>query len=186
MTGHRHFNIYSNEHPLRKGVKRGQRSSHALHPLRRQGFRAQDLVEFALIFPVLMLFVFGIIDFGRVFHVLIVISNAAREGARYGMAYGIVCPPDPDDPTKRDCSPDYDTYDESIIDAASIQEAGNSNLLLTADQVTPSCPPIDDPVDKCYTGQPLRVEVTYTYQPFMSIVFSEGITLTREMEMVNP
>jgi Flp pilus assembly protein TadG len=34
-----------------------------------------------------MLLLFGVIDFGRIFHVLIAISNAAREGARYGVMF---------------------------------------------------------------------------------------------------
>jgi Flp pilus assembly protein TadG len=41
-------------------------------------------VEFAIIFPVLMLLVFGIIDLGHGWYMKHLISNASREGARYG------------------------------------------------------------------------------------------------------
>ena len=75
-----------------------------------------------------MLLLFGVVDFGRIFHVLIAISNAAREGARYGVIYGV------------DRSGGAYTINESVIDNAAIQEAGNFNLQLTADQVKPSCP----------------------------------------------
>lgn len=44
--------------------------------------RGQTLVEFALIVPLLLLLLFGVIEFGRVFHAQLVITNAAREGAR--------------------------------------------------------------------------------------------------------
>jgi hypothetical protein len=44
-------------------------------------------VEFAIIFPILMLLVFGIIDFGRYWYIGHVISDASREGARYGSRY---------------------------------------------------------------------------------------------------
>ena len=44
----------------------------------------QSLVEFALILPVFLLIVFGIVDFGLAFDASIGISNAAREGARQG------------------------------------------------------------------------------------------------------
>jgi Flp pilus assembly protein TadG len=39
-------------------------------------------VEFAIVFPVLMLIVFGIIDFGRALNDQITLTQAAREGAR--------------------------------------------------------------------------------------------------------
>jgi Flp pilus assembly protein TadG len=42
----------------------------------------QALVEFALVFPVLMLLVVGIIDFGFAFNTWNTAQNAAREGAR--------------------------------------------------------------------------------------------------------
>ena len=41
-----------------------------------------EFVEFALAFPLLMLVVMGIIDFGILFQQYEVITNAAREGAR--------------------------------------------------------------------------------------------------------
>jgi Flp pilus assembly protein TadG len=39
-------------------------------------------VEFAIVFPILMLIVFGIIDFGRALNAQITLTQAAREGAR--------------------------------------------------------------------------------------------------------
>ena len=44
--------------------------------------RGQSLVEFALVVPVLLLLLFGIIDFGRVFHASLTIDHAGREAAR--------------------------------------------------------------------------------------------------------
>lgn len=44
----------------------------------------QSLVELAIILPVLMVILLGIIDFGRVFYAYVTITNASREGARYG------------------------------------------------------------------------------------------------------
>jgi Flp pilus assembly protein TadG len=41
-----------------------------------------ELVEFALTFPLLLLVVLGIIDFGTMFQQYEVVTNAAREGAR--------------------------------------------------------------------------------------------------------
>lgn len=39
-------------------------------------------VEFALLLPVLLLLVFGMIDFGRILNAQITLTQAAREGAR--------------------------------------------------------------------------------------------------------
>lgn len=51
----------------------------------RRGERGQDLIEFALLLPLLLFLVLGIIDFSLVFFSYNTISNAAREGARYGI-----------------------------------------------------------------------------------------------------
>ena len=46
--------------------------------------RGQSLLEIVLILPVILLLCFGIFDFGRAVYFKCVITNAAREGARYG------------------------------------------------------------------------------------------------------
>ena len=45
--------------------------------------RGQALAEFALILPVLFLLIAGIIEFGRGWNIKQVVTDAAREGARY-------------------------------------------------------------------------------------------------------
>lgn len=47
--------------------------------------RGQTMVEFALVFPVFILVVLGVIDLGRAVWQYNTLSNAAREGARYGI-----------------------------------------------------------------------------------------------------
>jgi Flp pilus assembly pilin Flp len=54
----------------------------------RKDRRGAALVEFALIAPLLFLFVFGIIEFGRAVMVQQIITNASREGARLGVLDG--------------------------------------------------------------------------------------------------
>jgi Flp pilus assembly protein TadG len=44
--------------------------------------RGAAAIEFALLFPLLMLIVFGIIDFGRALNAQITLTQAAREGVR--------------------------------------------------------------------------------------------------------
>jgi Flp pilus assembly protein TadG len=45
------------------------------------------LVEMALVVPVLLLLVFGAVDFGRAYYVKIEVTNAAHAGAEYGSQY---------------------------------------------------------------------------------------------------
>lgn len=52
----------------------------------RKRQRGANLAEAAIAIPILMLVVFAIVDFGRAYNVYQVITNAAREGARYSVA----------------------------------------------------------------------------------------------------
>ena len=47
-----------------------------------EGQRSQSIVEFALIAPVLLLILFGIVDFGRVIYIYATLNQAVHEGAR--------------------------------------------------------------------------------------------------------
>lgn len=44
--------------------------------------RGAAAVEFALVLPVLLILVLGIIEFGRAYHIQTTLSNAARDGVR--------------------------------------------------------------------------------------------------------
>lgn len=46
--------------------------------------RGQSLAGLAIMLPILLIILLGIIDFGRVFYAYVTITNASREGARYG------------------------------------------------------------------------------------------------------
>ncbi len=52
---------------------------------RRRRTRGQGLVEFALVLPVLLLLIFGIIEFARIFYSWLIITNAVRTGERYAV-----------------------------------------------------------------------------------------------------
>lgn len=49
--------------------------------------RGSTIVEFALIFPLLMTLGFAVWEFGRLYDAKIIATNAAREGARYAAAH---------------------------------------------------------------------------------------------------
>ena len=56
-----------------------------------RGSQAQALVEFALVMPLLLLLLVGIIDFGRALFVYSEVSNAAREAVRYAAVNSADC-----------------------------------------------------------------------------------------------
>lgn len=49
--------------------------------------RGQSLIEFALLLPLLMMIMAAAIDLARVFDTYVSITNASREGARYGASF---------------------------------------------------------------------------------------------------
>lgn len=52
--------------------------------------RGQSLVEMALTLPILLMVLLAIFDFGRMLFLYSEVSNAAREGARWGSVSGIL------------------------------------------------------------------------------------------------
>ena len=57
---------------------------------RRKGERGSELIEFALVFPMLLMVVLAIVDFGFLFQRYEVVTNAAREGARVAVLPGYI------------------------------------------------------------------------------------------------
>jgi Flp pilus assembly protein TadG len=47
--------------------------------------RGQDLIEYALVLPIMLLILMSILDLGRVVYVYSSLHNSVRDGARYGI-----------------------------------------------------------------------------------------------------
>jgi Flp pilus assembly protein TadG len=62
----------------------------------RPGERSQALIEFALVSPVLLLLVFGVVDIGRAVFYYDTLNHAAREGARAAVTASNRLPTDAD------------------------------------------------------------------------------------------
>jgi len=121
--------------------------------------KGQSMVELALILPIIILILFGILEFGRIFYSYIVITNAAREGARVG-AVG---------------SPDS-VIIERIREAAPLPHA-ESNLSITK---------LEPHVDSRTPGIPLTVEVSYDVYlvtPILEDILPNPITLKSRATM---
>ncbi len=56
-----------------------------MRSLKRSRQRGSSLLETALVVPLLLFILAGVVDIGLAYHTYIVMINAAREGARYGI-----------------------------------------------------------------------------------------------------
>lgn len=148
---------------------------------KRQRTRGQSLVEFALVLPVFLLMLFGLIDGARYVFASNALSNAAREGARKasveaswiakantscGTIGGPVCPAD------------AATLKTHVTTAANQEMApfgSVTNLYISCDD---SAPPTGQWVSgtactsATKSGQLVSVRVTYQWSAFTPIVSS--------------
>lgn len=58
--------------------------------------RSQSIVEFALVAPVLLMLLFGVVDFGRVIYTYITLNQAVNEGARTAIRDSALLPSNAD------------------------------------------------------------------------------------------
>lgn len=59
---------------------------------RGKALKGQTLVEFALVLPVFLVLIFGIVEFGRIVWAYSTLAHSAREGMRYASIHGINSP----------------------------------------------------------------------------------------------
>jgi len=138
-----------------------QLKKRSTHPRLHLPASGQELVEFAIVLPLLLLVTFGVLDLGRIFHVAITITNAAREGARYGMRHS-------------------DDMDGIVV--ATLTEAQDSGIDLSSSIIDVSCP------EGCGSGLPIRVSVQYNFTFIMiGFLFPEpNLAIVRSAEMMVP
>jgi Flp pilus assembly protein TadG len=139
---------------------------------RSRARRGQALVEFAIVLPVFLLILLGILDFGTLLYSRMTVINAARDGARVGITYA-------DTPT--------------VIPAqVTSQVTGSGGGLITSGMVSTTCvPSASSPSPKCggssFTnakpGDSVRVSVTYPYRPFFPLLFGQTINMTSTVQM---
>jgi Flp pilus assembly protein TadG len=138
----------------------------------RQG---QGLVEFALLLPILVLVVFGVLELGRAFFAFIAITNAAREGARV-----YTFRPDVTTLANIYTAIDSEVSASPLVKSTSIASrevrCGNSYAAASNDTALRACP----------KGQPIRVTVTYNHTLILRLVFPQTLTLRRSAEMMVP
>ena len=110
--------------------------------------RGAVAVEFALIFPILIVILLGIIEYGSVFNAQLLLTGAAREGARSMSITG----------------------DPAQAQSAAVDAASGLSPALTASNVTVSAP-------SCTVGADVTVTIQYT-KPFLTGFFGASLPLS--------
>lgn len=114
--------------------------------------KGQSLVEVALILPVLIVIMSGLLDLGRLYFAYVAVTDAAGEGA----AYAAIHPDDLD----------------GIVERA--QDASRGQVVIDEDLVEfdcPTCPGVQ-------SGHSVTVTVTYSFTlvtPFVADMVGDGV-----------
>lgn len=145
------------------------KAKRSLSKHKEKGVIGQGLLEFALIVLFLVLLLFGAFDLGRIFHTKIVISNAAREAARYLVR-------NPEDKVGG--------YTGTI--SAAINEAQNSAVTLFFSDVAPFCVDAVIPDDGCARNQTISVTINKTYSFFLSDMLGSSLAMSSVTQMYLP
>ena len=142
------------------------------------------MVEFAIVLPVFLLVLCGILDFGFMLFDRMSLINAVREGARAGSVIA--------DPTQI----------PAAVQARVISAAAQSGLGLSAPNVaavtclettstatpTPSCTwslyNVNSNKTGAQVGDSVLVTVNYNYQTFFPLLFGKKFTLSTTVQMV--
>jgi len=147
--------------------KQSQKKSSNRGPNRTQ-IQGQGMVEFALVLPILLLIVLGIIEFGRLLFMYAAVSTASREGARYGAAVGNI-----GGGVKRyeDCA----GIQAAVTRIGGIVGVTTDDIEIKYDDGTTikanSCPPLsDNPLDPILLGDRIIVTVSRQFQPIVPLV----------------
>ena len=118
-----------------------------LRPNKEEG---ASLVEFAILAPLFVVLLFGLVEFGLAMYSKGMITNASREGARFGVVYA----------TPRKTDGEITSKVQEYLATAGFQDDVNINV--TGAQGT--------------SGAPLTVSVTYPYTFQVLPNFVSGFT----------
>lgn len=119
--------------------------------------KGQSLVEFAILLPILLLLLMGILEFGIMLNSYLTINNSAREGARLGIVAG------------------SDLEINQLIATIS-PNLDSGNIIVN---ITPS-------EGNRISGGTLTVEVIYNYQvtiPIISNILNDVVVLKAKTSM---
>jgi Flp pilus assembly protein TadG len=138
----------------------------------RHAQRGSTLVEFAISAMVLLVLVFGIMEFALAIYAYHTISTAAELGSRWAMVRGIHCP-DPTCPASQDDVRNYVKTQTPLLDTSKIDVDTNwAN--------TGNC---SDPSEKA-PGCTVNVKVSYDFTFALPFVWNAPLQLSSTSQSV--
>jgi len=131
----------------------------------RKQLKAQALVEFALIFPLLMFLVYGLIEVSLLAFTYASVNTAAREAARYGSAVG-----DNNNNGGTEQFKDCDAIKVKAEKIGVLADIQDDDILIQYDKgpgtsVYATCPPSDVEL-----GDRIIVKIDIEYHPLIPMV----------------
>lgn len=138
--------------------------------------RGQGMVEFAMTLPILLMLIFGIMEFGRMLFVYSSVISAAREAARYGAAGGRI---DPNNLLSVNYFRDCNGIRAAAIRVAGIAGVSNTpaGVRIRYDNGTTVLPsstadmcPVNGTGPNVNQGDRIEVTVTAQFRPMQGIV----------------
>jgi len=118
---------------------------------RQEKENGQSLLEMALILPVLIIILAGVLDLGRLYYAYVSVTDAAAEGAAYAAMH-----------------PEQSSRDEVLKRA---QEASKGLVQVDPNAVQVDCPTVA-------SGAPITVTVSYSFTvatPFINAIVPSGV-----------
>ena len=148
---------------------------------RSQKSPAQAMVEFALVLPILLLVVYGLIEVGRALFIYNSVASAARQATRYGAATGLNVTGGV--PLYQDCAGIRSTAQRSVF----LDTVEDADILIWHDDGEDR-----NQVSYCYPGmtydrnfQPsignssrIRVQVSTEYSPILPFIPLQPLTIS--------
>jgi len=117
--------------------------------------KGQSMLELALVLPLLIIILAGVLDLGRLYYAYVAVTDAAAEGASYAAIH----------PEQRD-------RDEVFRRA---QEASRGLVQIAPDMVAVDCPTVA-------SGAPITVTVSYSFTvatPVINAIVPDGVLMLR-------
>lgn len=136
---------------------------------RRGRHRGQSLVEFAVVLPIFLLILAGILDFGLGLYSQMTIINAAREGARIGSVTIVGV-----DPTT--------TVDDRVRSMAAGLDQSKLDVIVTCQR------PSGSTFVACaspawQSGDAVKVQVDYAYKMLWPLALGNSLDLSSTVQM---
>lgn len=155
----------------------------------RHRARGSALAETAVVMAVLLMLLFGIIDFGRALYTYSFVAQLARQGARWAIVRGANCTALPALPSGNGCiaakgSTDVQPYVQSLNEGATNASNITASLSFASPPTTgtgqTNCPSTPNDTPGCMAV----VTVTYPFTFMLPFLPTSGIGMSSTSQMV--